>query len=71
MLEFMTQKNKMTSARVMSLWLGSFIVVASFLYYHFGVPLLPIVLAGGFTLVVTVIRYFFSRRARSSEADRH
>ena len=58
------QKSKITPSRLMILWLASFVVVASFLYFHFGVPFLPIALAGGLTLVITVTRCFFIGRAR-------
>jgi hypothetical protein len=60
------QKSKITPSRLMILWLGSFAVVASFLYFHFGVPLLPLALAGGLTFVVTATRCFLNGRARSS-----
>jgi small neutral amino acid transporter SnatA (MarC family) len=64
-MQTVTQKSKITSSRLMILWLASFAVVASFLYFHFGVPLLPIALAGGVTLVITATRCFLSGRARS------
>jgi len=64
-MQSITGKSKMTSNRLMILWLASFAVVGSFLYFHFGVPFLPIALAGGLTLVITATRCYLSGRARS------
>jgi len=66
-MQFLSRKSEPTTGRWLAVWLGSFVLVASLLYYHFGVPLFPIALAGGITLVVTAIRYFHNRRTHSQE----
>ena len=55
----------MSAHRKLSLWLGSFLIVASFLYFHFQVPLVPIVLAGGLTLAITLLRYWPHKKTSS------
>ena len=40
----------------LSLWLLSFLVVAIAMYFYFHAPLLPIVLAGVLTFMITLLR---------------
>ena len=51
------------STKYLSLWMGSFVIVGSFLYFHFEVPLLPIGLAGIVTFGIALGRRFLSKRA--------
>ena len=48
--------------RWLLIWLGSFLLVASVLIAWFQIPLGPLLLGGGFTLVVTLMRFLLSRR---------
>ncbi len=48
--------------RNLALWLGSFLIAVVVLRFYFQVPVLPLLLAGGITLAVTVIRYRLSHK---------
>ncbi len=50
------QPLKATPARKLALWLGGYVIVGSFLYFHFGAPLMPIGLGGLVTLGITLTR---------------
>ncbi len=54
--------------RALALWLGSFLIVVSFLYFHFGVPLLPLVLGGVLTLGISIFRMMGRNSIHSTEA---
>ena len=43
-------------ARPLAMWLGSFLLVAMLLVLYMGVSVGPIILAGGVTLIVTLVR---------------
>ncbi len=51
----------MRIGRVLMMWLGSFLVVATALLIYVRAPLVPLLVAGGLTLAVTLIRYAFPR----------
>lgn len=46
-------------------WLGGYLIIAVLLISYFRAPLLPIVLAGAVTFIVTGIRYL--RRSKDSD----
>ncbi len=48
--------------RTMAIWLGSFLTVASLLAMRRLVPLVPLLLAGVLTGVITLIRFFYVQR---------
>jgi len=43
-------------------WLGSYLVIVILSVFHFGIPLFPLLLAGGVTLLVTLIHHCYSRQ---------
>lgn len=47
----------MEAIKPVSFWLGSFICVAALLFFHFGIPLVPIALGGALAFTVTLFRY--------------
>ena len=52
--------------RSLAMWLGSYLIVSVMLFLWYKIPLGPLVLAGGLTLAITVIRSFRAqRRSRS------
>ena len=51
--------------RTMAIWLGSFVVVASLLAIRRLVPLMPLLLAGALTGLITLVRYYYTNRRRS------
>ncbi len=51
-----------TIGRDLVIWLGSFLAIASILYAYCRVPIGPLMLAGGATLVVTVVRSIRARQ---------
>ncbi len=64
MLVSETPPSKMRFSRALAIWLGSFLIVASLLVVYAGVPVGPLVLAGGLTCGVTVVRALLPRRIR-------
>ncbi len=46
----------MTIHRVLAIWLGSFLLIATLLVAYYRVPLMPVLAAGAITLAVTIIR---------------
>ncbi len=55
-----------TARRTLVLWLGSFLMAALLLVGYWGVPLVPVAVAGVVTLVVTLIRMGRSRNRPAS-----
>ncbi len=56
--------SKMRVSRALAIWLSSFLIVASLLVVYAGLPLGPLVIAGGLTLLLTVVRHYWGKRAR-------
>ena len=48
--------------RTMAIWLGSFVTVASLLAMRRLVPLVPLLLAGALTGLITLVRFFYAKR---------
>ncbi len=48
--------------RTMAVWLGSFLTIASLLAMRRLVPLVPLLLAGVLTGVITLARFFYTQR---------
>ena len=48
--------------RDLALWGGSFLIAAIALVVYVRAPVVPLVLAGGLTLAITVVRYFFAKK---------
>ncbi len=55
-------KNQADLRKSLVLWLGSFIVTGLLLFFYFGAPLIPILLAGALTGLVAFFRYFRSKK---------
>lgn len=51
-----------TLGRILAIWLGSFLSIAIVLVTCFRTPLGPILLAGGLTLAVTLVRFFLKHQ---------
>ena len=49
-------------SRQVVMWFGSFVIVATFFRIYWGVPLTPLLLGGGLTLLVTVARFWFAQK---------
>ena len=50
--------------RDLVLWCGSFLLAATALKIYVRAPILPLVLAGGLTLVMTLIRHFTAEKRK-------
>ena len=48
--------------RPLAIWSGSFLIVSVMLLMYYKIPLGPLVLAGGLTLAITVIRALRAQR---------
>ena len=46
------------------MWCGSFLLAATALIVYVRAPILPLVLAGGLTLVMTLIRHFAAEKRK-------
>ena len=53
-----------TLGRVLAIWLGSFLLIATVLMSCFQIPLGPLLLAGGLTFAVAVIRFLIEHQKR-------
>ena len=51
------EERSVNSYRWLAVWLGSFLMVGTVLFFYFNVPLLPILLAGGITLFASFIKF--------------
>ena len=52
----------MTLGRALALWLGSFLIVAMLLIVWCRAPIGPLILAGGVTVVGTILRTLYAQR---------
>ena len=50
--------------RDLALWFGSFLLAAVALVVYFRAPIVPLVLAGGLTLAITVVRHRHSAQKK-------
>ncbi len=50
--------------RDLVLWFGSFLMAATALVVYVRVPIFPLMVAGGLTLAITVVRYFAAAKKR-------
>ncbi len=55
-------QGKMRLGRALTIWAGSVVCVGLLLFFYGGVPLLPILAAGLFSLGVTLFRHFRSKK---------
>ena len=53
--------SRLSLGRILAIWFGCFLAVGLFLFLHFGVPLLPLLLAGAATFLVTLGRALAGR----------
>ncbi|GEM_PF-3956808 len=54
--------NKIDLRKILVPWLASFAFAALILFFYFKAPLMPILLAGVATGVITFVRYFLSKK---------
>ena len=45
----------------LAIWLGSFVIIGTLVKWYWGVPLNAILMAGGMTLLVTLVRSWMGR----------
>lgn len=48
--------------RTLALWMGSYAVVALFLFYFTSVPVIALILAGIFTFATTIFKFRLDKR---------
>ena len=51
--------------RDLVLWFGSFLLAATALVVYVRAPIVPLVLAGGLTLAITVVRHIAAQKKRT------
>jgi hypothetical protein len=64
MLEDSAMENnskKLGLAKLLTIWLGSFIIIATFLFFYVNIPLSPLLLGGLVALGMTLYKHFRQR----------